>query len=366
MANAKIRLGIIGANAHRGWASRAHLPAAAASPDVELTAVCTTRQESAEESARKFGARLAFHDYREMLAHRDIDAVAVVLRVPAHYEPTMAAIEAGKHVYTEWPLGQTTAQAVAMAQAARTKGVRNMVGLQARADPAILYLKQLIAEGYVGEVLSCHVNLVRDGVLERTSDRTWQRDVTLGANTLTIATGHTIDAMRFVLGEVKNVAAVTGTQAKDWFETDTKRMVAVTSPDTIAVSARLASGALASLHVASVPYAGSGYRMEIYGAEGTLVALSDDSPQLKHVRLEGASKGNALKPLEIPGCFVSVPREMPRGEPYNVGQAYHAFAEALRSGAQCKPDFDTAVELHKLIDAIRSGADCGVTQTVAS
>ena len=72
----KIRLGIIGANIHRGWAPRAHLPAIVASPDFELTAVCTTRQESAEESRAKFGAKLAFDDWRKMLDHPDIDAVA--------------------------------------------------------------------------------------------------------------------------------------------------------------------------------------------------------------------------------------------------------------------------------------------------
>ena len=98
MASEKIRLGIIGANVHLGWAPRSHLPAIVASPEFELTAVCTTRRESAEESARLFGARLAFDDYRDLLAHPEIDAVAVVLRVPSHYEPTMAALQAGKHV----------------------------------------------------------------------------------------------------------------------------------------------------------------------------------------------------------------------------------------------------------------------------
>ena len=53
----KIRLGIVGANVKLGWASRSHLIAAAASEDFELAGVCTTRQESAKESARKFGAR---------------------------------------------------------------------------------------------------------------------------------------------------------------------------------------------------------------------------------------------------------------------------------------------------------------------
>ena len=124
-------------------------------------------------------ARLAFDDYEKMLAHPDIDAVAVVLRVPSHYEPTMAALNAGKHVYTEWPLGQDTSQAREMAELAQAKGVVNMVGLQARANPAMLHMKDLIEEGYVGDVMSCHCSMIRGGVLARVLDRTWQRDVDL-------------------------------------------------------------------------------------------------------------------------------------------------------------------------------------------
>jgi predicted dehydrogenase len=159
MTSDKIRLGVIGANIHRGWAPRSHLPAVAASPDFDLTAVCTTRQDSADEAAKTFGARLAFDDYRKMLEHPDIDAISVVLRVPSHYQPTLDAINAGKHVFTEWPLGQTLSEAQEMAEKARLKQVQNMVGLQARANPAIMYMKKLIETGYVGDVMSCHVTL---------------------------------------------------------------------------------------------------------------------------------------------------------------------------------------------------------------
>jgi len=107
----KIRLGFVGANVRATWASQSHFPALRASPDVELTAVCTTRPASAEEARRTFGAKLAFHDYRAMVASPAIDAVAVVVKVPEHYGPTKAALDAGKHVYTEWPLGRTTAEA---------------------------------------------------------------------------------------------------------------------------------------------------------------------------------------------------------------------------------------------------------------
>jgi predicted dehydrogenase len=311
-----------------------------------------------------FGAKLAFDNYQDMLAHPDIDAVAVVLRVPSHYEPTMAALNAGKHVYTEWPLGQTTAQAQEMADAARAKAVKTMVGLQARANPAIMYLKDLVDSGYVGEVMSCHVSLIRGGVLQRVSDRTWQRDASLGANTLTIAFGHTVDALRFVVGDFSEVSSVVSTQAKQWLATDTQEFLDVTSPDNVLISGRLDNGGVASVHVASNPYAGSGLRMEVYGREGTLIASSEDSPQLKEVRLRGAQGNDKLEDLEVPASYTYVLEGMPRGEAFNVGQMYYRFGEAIRSGIACEPNFDTAVGLHRFIDNIRESTEQGRTVAV--
>src|SRR5215831_19373972 len=140
----KIRLGFVGANVRAVWAAQSHYPALLASPDVEWTAVCTSRPESAEEARRTFGAKLAFHDYREMVASPEIDAVAVVVRVPEHYGPTKAAIEAGKHVYTEWPLGRTTAEAEEMAALAHATGIKTACGLQSYVSPALSYMKDLV------------------------------------------------------------------------------------------------------------------------------------------------------------------------------------------------------------------------------
>ena len=324
-----------------------------------MTAVCTTRMESAEETRQKYGARLAFDDYRELLAHPDIDAVAISLRVPSHYEPTMAALNAGKHVYTEWPLGRNTAEAQEMADLAQAKGVWNMVGLQARAAPAILYAKDLVESGYVGQVMSCHVSRIQEGVLQRTSDRTWQRDEELGANTLTITCGHTIDALRFVVGNFSHVSTVVSTQAKQWYEADTQQTVDVTSPDNVLVSGRLAGGGVASAHIANNPWAGSGYRMEIYGREGTLVVSSDESPNHEGARIHGAQGSDELGELTIPGRYVYVLEGMPRGAPYNVGQMYYKFGEAIRSGEPCQPDFNAAVELHRFIDDMREASAQG-------
>src|SRR5690348_554300 len=327
----KIRLGLIGASVRGTWSSRSHLPALRASADVELTAVCTTRADSAEAARQAYGARLAFDDWREMVASPEIDAVAVVVRVPSHYEPTKAALEAGKHVYCEWPLGRTTAEAEELAALAKAKGVATAVGLQARVNPAVLYMREQVAAGSIGEILAVHVSMIRDGVLTRPSHRTWQRDAALGANTLTIANGHTIDAMRFVAGDFARLSAVVATQAKQWLDTGTNTLLDVTSPDNVLLSGRLANGAVAAVHVGAIPFAGSGYRMEIYCRDGTLVATGADSPQLSEVFLHGAKGADKLAPLPVPERFTIAAPGTPSGEALNVGQMYALFAEAIRN-----------------------------------
>ena len=67
---------------------------------------------------------LAFCDAEKLAQHPDVDLVTVSVKVPDHYLPVMAAIEAGKHVYCEWPLGRNTDEAVRMRDAANRKGVR--------------------------------------------------------------------------------------------------------------------------------------------------------------------------------------------------------------------------------------------------
>jgi len=360
----KIRLGLIGASVRGTWSARSHLPAVRASADVELTAVCTTKADSAEAARRAWGARLAFDDYREMIASPEIDAVAVVVRVPSHYAPTKAALEAGKHVYCEWPLGRTTAEAVELASLAKDKRLVTAVGLQARVNPALMHMKELVEAGFVGEVMAVHVSLMREGVLSRPSHRTWQRDAELGANTLTIANGHTVDAMRFVTGDFRRLSAVVATQAKQWLDTGTSTWLDVTSPDNVLLSGRLANGAVASFHVGAIPFAGSGYRMEIYGRDGTLVATGEDSPQLSEVFLHGAKGSDTLAPMPVPERFTFAAPGTPSGEALNVGQMYTQFAQsirgpAIRDGETCQPSFETAVDLHRLVDAIKQASDNG-------
>jgi predicted dehydrogenase len=121
--SSRIRVGIVGLSPNRGFASIAHIPALRALPEFEIAAVCTTRQESAEATARHFGIPLAFSDPEKLARHKEVDLVTVTVKVPDHYRPVIAAIEAGKHVYCEWPLGRNTEEARRMLDAADRAGV---------------------------------------------------------------------------------------------------------------------------------------------------------------------------------------------------------------------------------------------------
>ena len=365
MTDKKLRVGVIGANPVRGWAQQTHLPALVGLPDLELAAVCTTRAESAAESASKFGGPQAFHDHQDMLANADLDAVAVVVKVPDHHRLTMDVLDAGLPVYTEWPLGANLEEAQEMADKAREKGVTTMVGLQARRLPVLMRFKELVDDGYVGEVLSASLVRFESGILARNSDRTWQRDKTLGANTLTIAFGHAIDALCNVLGEFTELSAVIATRVDRWHEQDTDTMLDVTSPDTVAVTGTLVGGAVVTAQSGSIPWLGSGIRLEVYGRDGTLVFEFQEHPQPARLRiLGGKATDSDLEVLEVPDRLTRVPDTVPQGLALPVAQNWLSFAHAIRTGERVEPDFDTAVQRHRLLDAIQRASDTGQRQTL--
>ena len=353
MLEEKIRIGIIGANATYGWSMRAHLPALQALPEYELAAVCTSTPETAAESAKAYGATLAFHDYREMVTHSDIDLVSVSVRVPLHHEMVMAAVEAGKHVFCEWPLGANLDEAQDMSSLAREKGVTNMVGLQARGAPAILHLKDLISQGYVGEVLACNMTMFLPGVLQRGLSMPWMADREKGGNTLTIGTGHAIDALCFCVGEFKEISARVTTQVTEWETSDPGKTVHVNAADNVLVNGTLVGGAVASAHVATVPWHGSGWRMEVYGRDGTLTASSQEMIQYGQITIRGARKGESqFVEMPIPDSLTHIPSNVPMGAPFNVAQIYRTLGWAIKDGDKTMPDFEFAVDRHKLLTAM--------------
>jgi predicted dehydrogenase len=361
--SSKIRVGIVGLSPNRGFASIAHIPALRALSAFEIVAVCTTRQESAEATAKHFGIPLAFADPEKLARHPDVDLVTVTVKVPDHYQPVMAAIEAGKHVYCEWPLGRDTAEAERLLAAAERKGVRHAVGLQGQWSPTINYVKDLVADGYVGRLLTASL-LGCAPNWGATLDRAYQADFANGANMMTITGGHQIDALCYCLGEFRELSAFAVSQ-RDRIVTDDQGEVRLTSPDQLAVSGILDNGAVVSFQIRGGMARGTEFLFEIHGTDGDLVLASTTggSMQRQELSLRGAQgKGVKLADLPIPAKYRYVPESVPANSPYNVAQLYAKLAESIRNGTPANPDFDAAVRRHRLIDAIVRASHTGQRQ----
>jgi predicted dehydrogenase len=357
----KIRVGIVGATVTQGgsgWGANAHVPALKALPHYELKAVCTSHEETAKASAAAFGAERAFHRFSDMAAHPEIDLLVVCVRVPGHRELVMAGLQAGKPVVCEWPLGANLAEAEEMAGLARQRSLNTIVGLQARSDPAILYARDLVQQGYIGDVLTANLNTVAQAQLQRGPGRIWQGVRANGANTLTIAGGHAIDALCAVLGEFAELSARVSTRIPEWRTLEGKP-VPVDSPDSINVVGRMVSGAEVSINVAAVPSNPSGNRLEIYGREGALVIHANGALSLGPNQMHAGKGKEPMASMPVPAKYRFAPEGTPSGQPYNVAQAYARAAEALRGRGAFDVDFDLAVRRHKLIDAIERSSATG-------
>jgi predicted dehydrogenase len=357
----KIRVGIVGATVTQGgsgWGANAHVPALKALPSYQLTAVCTAHEDTAKASAAAFGVERGFHRFSDMAAHPEVDLIVVCVRVPGHRELVMAGLQAGKAVCCEWPLGATLAEAQEMAGLARQRALPTIVGLQARSDPAILFARDLIQAGYVGEVLTASLNTAVPAVLQRGPGRIWQGVRANGANTMTIAGGHAIDALCAILGEFAEVSARVSTRIAEW-KTLEGKPVPVDSPDSINVVGRMISGAEVSVSVAAVPSNPSGNRIEIYGREGALVVRADGSFNIGPSHVHAGKGKDSLAPMPIPPKYKVAPGGTPAGQAYNVAQAYTRAADALRGRGSFDVDFNLAVQRHTLIDAIERSSASG-------
>jgi predicted dehydrogenase len=332
--------------------------------EYRLKAVCTTREETAAASQKAFGTDLAFHNYDEMLACPEIDLVTVVTRVPTHYDLVMRALEAGKAVYCEWPLGATTEEAERMADLAAARSLYTAAGLQAHSDPTLMYARELVRQGYIGEVLAVDFAYIGKATTRRGNGRIWQSDRRAGANILTIGGGHAIDALNFVLGDFAEVSARLATTVTEWHNTDTGETVPVDSPDWVSVSGRLRSNPEVSFLVAAVPAIPEGRRtFEIHGREGTLsigvgAGAGERNPSVYHGpnQLYGARGKDAMAPLETPARFTMIPDAVPAGPARNVAQAYVRLARAMAEGSAFDPDFAHAVKAHRLVGALEESS----------
>ncbi len=360
MVNDKIKVGIVGVTPGRSWATISHIPALRGLPGYELVAVANSNEKSSASAAEAYDIPRSYGDAAAMARDPDVDLVAITVKVPQHRVLVDAALDAGKMVYCEWPLGNGLEDAVAMAEHARLAGVRTAVGLQARSSPVIRYVHDLIRDGYVGEVLS--TTLIGSGMSWGPAvnvPHAYTHDRVNGATLLTIPFGHTTDALCYCLGEFKEVTATTAMRRQNYTVIETQEQRPMAVEDQIVVGGVLESGAVAAIHYRGGVSRGTNLLWEINGTEGDLQVTSfAGHAQMFELTLRGGhGEAAGLEVLPIPAAYRTVPDSID-GFAVNVAEAYARFA-AGDSGIDPIPDFEDAVVRHRLLDAIERSAASG-------
>jgi predicted dehydrogenase len=360
----RFRVGIVGLSAERGWATTAHLPALRAlSDDFELAGVANSSLESAESAAAAFGLPRAFESAAALAASPDIDVVVVTVKVAHHREVVTRALQAGKSVYCEWPLGNGLTETLELARLAKDKKGVAVVGTQAIASPEVQFVRKVVADGYVGEVLSS--TYIGAGV-------TWGDEVSLGdvyamdskngATLLSIIGGHALAAVQGVLGQLREVAAVLSQRRRNVRVIESGETIPLKAPDQVLVSGVLQCGAPLSLQLRGGLPRGIRLLWEINGTEGDLriTATHENIPAINitPLRVEGGRRGEqGFSELEIPSSYYFGVEDATAAR--NVAGVYRLMAQDLRHGTHAAPDFEHAAALHKTLHAIEQSAETG-------
>ncbi|GAD97179.1 oxidoreductase, putative [Paecilomyces variotii No. 5] len=368
---APIRVGLVGLSstatnpqAPGAWALLAHLPWLLSSPDYKLVALANSSVESAKKAivAHKLSSDVKAYGSPEELANDpSIDLVVISVNVGKHYELAKPALLAKKDVFVEWPLGASAAEAAELTDLAKANGSRTVVGLQARSDPLILKVKEIIKAGQIGEVTSSTAlgsfsPLPVDAWIEGAE---YYLDIKSGGNAFTIFFGHFLDSFTQVVGDFKDVQSILQTRYPTIPIFNGEGKVVNPShpksaPDHIFVQGTLENGAGASISFRSVPAAvdGVGFRWLISGTKGEIeITMPESHWQMGNpgatlklrVGKDSAAQDVDFSTLQDPSIS-KIPFPGP-----NTASLYEAFAKGDR---ESYATFESSLKLHKLLDRI--------------
>jgi len=197
-----VSIGVIGC----GAIARSHVPAYQANQDkIKVVAVSDVMKERAKELGKILGAE-GYTDYSEILKRNDVDAVHILLPHSIHYEATVRAAEAGKHVLCIKPIATTLEDARQMIEASKKYNVKLMIEENWRLVPEIIHTKKLVDEGSIGEIFLANSDRVSWLPPHLMSGFRSKKDMQ-GGGCIIDHGPHMVDLMRWVIGEVEAVTA---------------------------------------------------------------------------------------------------------------------------------------------------------------
>ncbi|WP_185984253.1 Gfo/Idh/MocA family protein [Aureimonas mangrovi] len=363
MSDGKFRVGIIGADTQASWAGASHVPALASQPLLVLSAVATRREESAKAAAQAFGTERWFADPYEMIRDEAIDLVTVAVKVPAHRDLVMAALAAGKAVYSESPLGASIAETEEMAAAAGS--LHTAIGLQGRHNPSVRRAAELVASGAIGRPMSARVGATTFGYGPQSpASYDYFNKAASGASFLTITTGHVLDVIEAVLGDITEVDARTELLWPQVEIVDTGGLSDREIADHVDLVAKTRSGAPVSVQVlAGVPAEDANFTFEIRGSAGWLKLTGHHLAGVQVGDLVlSASVGFDAPDAPIASGVGPTAADFWAGAAINVGEVYASLARDMAAGTHETPGFAHALHNSRLVAAVEHAAATGERQ----
>jgi predicted dehydrogenase len=253
----KVRYAIIGG----GGIGKFHAQALAKIPGAKLVAIADHDEAKARELAASYNAK-AYGQYRQMLECCQVDAVCICVPSGMHEIVAIACIEAGKHVLVEKPLEIRTDRCDRMIAAAARKGVLLGCVFQSRFSDAASWLKQAVDGGRFGKSVlgNAHIKWHRSSEYYDNSD--WHGKKKLDGGGALINQGiHQVDLLRWLMGPVRTVSAMTKCIAHNGLEVE----------DLAVAILEFENGALGTIEATTAVWPGGPARLEIHGTTGSAV-----------------------------------------------------------------------------------------------
>jgi predicted dehydrogenase len=221
---AKYRAGVFGL----GNVATEYVRAVSNNPLSEVAAVVGRDREKTEARVRSLGlSSRVMDEFPEMLRREDIDFVVITTPHNLHFKPIIAAAEAGKHVVVEKPIGMNWEEIVKVKEAIGKAGVKFQCGLVLRFNPFIENLRRLIEMGALGEIFHLEVDYFHS-LRDAWGGFQWGVHKRSGGPSASLVAGiHAVDLLRYLCGEVTEVAAYSTTAHRKDFEYDPSYLAAL-------------------------------------------------------------------------------------------------------------------------------------------
>lgn len=370
----KLKVGIISAN----WSLKVHGAAWQRIEGVEVAAICTSRQETAERAAREYNIPKAYWNHEEMSADPDLDIIDVGTRPSFRFPMVMAALKNGKHVYDALPFATSLSDAEAMRDAQKKAGVVGVVDGQFRWAPHAQQMKAMIDAGFIGRPLGFNVELFLPLCLhedkpypysaysEHADPYYWLAEKSSGGSGWRNFATHSLLYLTHLLGPVEEATGLLTTGIPEWFLPNGDILKPETH-DLGSATLRMANGAIGSLQAGWCVPDTDGWRVEVWGDRGRLLLVDNSFGNFTNAKLYAGDAGfvtygaRTTREIDVDPKYYAVPGMVSGSstEERNFAAMDWMFSnmvQAIRNGKEGSPSFTEAAAVHRIVEAVEQAS----------